>query len=145
MTYREKVAIEQPLRISAAYAGGVQGCPEDIMTGDDCPYSPTSWGCPRSISCRDCWDREIPETEKINVIENSIATTCLLCGADVEVDFPSRPVICDECKTLWKTLLNSVHGDYTVTCELPPVSVPLVEKINGLLEKGGKKQCSSQD
>lgn len=57
MTYREKLAIEHPDEVSEDYVGGCAGCPYDhgyLEQPSDCP----------KISCKECWDREIPEEPK---------------------------------------------------------------------------------
>ena len=59
MTFREKLAKEHPEYVND---GGVGGC-------NRCPFTygyenkPSTKFC-REHSCRECWDREIPEPEK---------------------------------------------------------------------------------
>lgn len=57
MTYREKLAMEQPECIDANLKGGCKGCPTTYgyaSEEDTCSYVQLS-------SCTECWDREIPE------------------------------------------------------------------------------------
>lgn len=57
MTCREKLKLEHPEYIDSAYGGGCFGCPEDYgYHTHACDYEPTD--------CKDCWNREIPGTEK---------------------------------------------------------------------------------
>lgn len=60
MTYKEKLAQEQPSMIDEECVGGVNGCPHTygyenyrLCTSND------------DIKCAECWNREIPGTEKI--------------------------------------------------------------------------------
>lgn len=56
MTCREKLKIEHPILVNDKYTGGCNGCPHHYG------YLPKCKGC--TISCYECWDQEIPETEK---------------------------------------------------------------------------------
>lgn len=61
MTCREKLEKEHPEDINEDYMGGCLKCPHNYG------YLPeiSIFECER-IDCRDCWNREIPETEKLN-------------------------------------------------------------------------------
>lgn len=58
MTCREKLKIEHPECISEQFMGGCRCCPHYYG------YLPEPYGGCRKTSCYDCWDREIPGTEK---------------------------------------------------------------------------------
>lgn len=55
MTCREKLAAEHPECIDRDRLGGCYGCPHHYGYFTECPYDCTE------ITCRQCWDREIPE------------------------------------------------------------------------------------
>lgn len=58
MTCREKLTIEHPESVGKDHEGGCRACPSTygyLENPDDC--------C--KLRCRDCWDREIPETPHI--------------------------------------------------------------------------------
>lgn len=62
MTFREKLKMEHPEDVGAAFVGGCNGCPhmygyveKDENVCDDRPIH---------VRCEECWDREIPGTEK---------------------------------------------------------------------------------
>lgn len=63
MTCREKLAMEHPEDIGESYIGGCNGCPCDYgyldKFNNDCPM----W-C-SDEKCKNCWDREIPDTPPI--------------------------------------------------------------------------------
>lgn len=57
MTCREKLAIEHPDEVHDSYEGGCRGCPNYygyLEKPVECRFG-------GSISCTECWDREIPE------------------------------------------------------------------------------------
>lgn len=65
MTCRERLAIEHPDRISDDHWGGCLGCPSEFG------YLPDPKECPKEHmvddfdkTCRECWDREIPEKKE---------------------------------------------------------------------------------
>lgn len=58
MTFRKKLAKEHPRQIKPTCGGGCEFCPSDYgyepeRSQEDCD----------NISCKECWDREIPEDE----------------------------------------------------------------------------------
>lgn len=66
MTYKEKIAIERPDKISEQWWGGVDGCPGNYFReGDGAPIcgGPTCLGC-GSDECTKCWNTEMPEEKK---------------------------------------------------------------------------------
>lgn len=65
MTFKEKLAKEHPSKVIDTAVGGCLGCPHDY---DYEKYSDNEEFCasrePVEEHCRECWNREIPETEK---------------------------------------------------------------------------------
>ena len=63
MTFREKIAKEYPEKIDPDCWGGVEGCPYtyNYETMDGCPCRGNR-GSICETFCRECWNREIPET-----------------------------------------------------------------------------------
>ena len=59
MTFREKLKEEHPEYVSSIYTGGAYSCPfkHYYERKDDRPCKNDL--C--AISCRECWDREMPE------------------------------------------------------------------------------------
>ena len=57
MTCRNKLKLEHPKAVVRMFRGGCKGCPSDYGYLGDPPRSDGK--C--IISCRACWDREIPE------------------------------------------------------------------------------------
>lgn len=57
MTFKEKLAIEHPDKLDPRCGGGCLGCPSDYGY---CGGSPCNEAY---VSCTECWNREIPETE----------------------------------------------------------------------------------
>lgn len=57
MTFREKLALERPERISECYIGGCYGCPSDYgyEANKPCGLCHVS-----EDACSTCWDREMP-------------------------------------------------------------------------------------
>lgn len=62
MKCREKLMMEHPDNLSPLWGGGCYGCPVDYDYLTRPSYCP---GEPNTVLCTKCWDREIPETEKI--------------------------------------------------------------------------------
>lgn len=61
MTFREKLALEYPEKIDKSAYGGCIGCPYQYGYEPDIANN-----CSRASGCCiDCWDREMPETDKI--------------------------------------------------------------------------------
>lgn len=62
MTFREKIELDDPYRLSDHSWGGVTGCPDryDPECMDKCRLK----GGPSEISCNSCWNREIPEEKE---------------------------------------------------------------------------------
>lgn len=59
MTCFEKLKLEHPNNVSARFAGGARGCPSDYGY---MPNPPTKDAlC--TLSCDECWNREINDTE----------------------------------------------------------------------------------
>lgn len=59
MTCREKLAEEHPECVDYRFCGGCNGCPHDYHYLPE----PSSEEC-MHMDCTDCWNREIPGTEK---------------------------------------------------------------------------------
>lgn len=60
MTFRERLAKEFPEYIGNSYFCGCFGCP--VMHGYEAEAPD---GCEdKTISCHECWNREMPETEE---------------------------------------------------------------------------------
>lgn len=61
MTFREKLKIEHPEKVTPRAIGGCYECPHSYgyESYDDRPCNKD-----RGFSCIDCWDREIPEEPK---------------------------------------------------------------------------------
>lgn len=62
MTCRDKLTIEHPSMVDDKWPGGCKACPHTYGYLDapkNCAY----------ISCRDCWDREIPETKPSDALK----------------------------------------------------------------------------
>ena len=62
MTFREKLEMEHPEDISDGFFGGYRRCPfnYDYESEEQSPCRVVGVDC----CCSDCWDREIPGTEK---------------------------------------------------------------------------------
>lgn len=60
MTWKEKMQIDAPHDVNDKYSGGVYGCPKD-RAHYGCPHI----NAPSNELCTKCWNREIPDTEKI--------------------------------------------------------------------------------
>ena len=58
MTYREKLAMEHPECVGDGQPGGCAGCPATYS------YEPEENTCEDRSSCTECWNREIPNTER---------------------------------------------------------------------------------
>lgn len=70
MTYREKLKMEHPDRLSKDYIGGCYSCPSDYgYQSRDCEKN---CGGPTTSLCTKCWDQEIPGTEKPKEIPNAL-------------------------------------------------------------------------
>lgn len=71
MTFKEKVAKEEPDRINKKYVGGVRGCPSDMPFGplsSECLIRQKSCGFTGvGKACRKCWNREMPVASEIRV------------------------------------------------------------------------------
>lgn len=67
MTCREKLKMEHPENVSPDHEAGCFGCPSTYGYMDDDRSL-----CADGDACTECWDREIPGTEKIN--ENETET-----------------------------------------------------------------------
>ena len=65
MTCREKLALEHAAYIGNEYPGGCRNCPSAYGYLDDPDYC----GELDSRGCYECWNREIPETETVENIE----------------------------------------------------------------------------
>ena len=56
LTFREKLKQEHPQKVDERCGGGCYGCPKDYdYINEECPLHKTV------KTCRECWDREIPE------------------------------------------------------------------------------------
>lgn len=67
MTFREKVTKEHPEAIEPNQFGGVIGCPHLYgYESEDRIYCEPNNYLANQVICAKCWDREIPETEKIH-------------------------------------------------------------------------------
>lgn len=78
MTCREKLAKEHPEKINPNVEGGCWGCPSyyGYMSNPVC----------YEISCGECWDREIPGTEKSECKMDVISALINLCNT-VSLDY----------------------------------------------------------
>ena len=56
MTFREKLQAEYPAYVDPRYVAGCKDCPHYYG------YEPNNPNC-KDMSCRECWNREIPGTE----------------------------------------------------------------------------------
>lgn len=71
MTYREKLRIEHPDFIDPDFRGGCKGCPDHYRYENTHVCLRYSNGA--SMTCEDCWDREIVSTaDKISEQANSM-------------------------------------------------------------------------
>lgn len=119
MTYREKLKLEYPEKINRSYIGGCKGCPKDYGYEDEynLPYCSFE-------NCKECWDREIPESDALNCSETlncsdlisrqaaidalmaAIDDVGILDGADIKVVFDNLPsaqpeiIYCKDCNNL---------------------------------------------
>ena len=67
MTCREKLKIEHPCEEGEEWIGGCCGCPRDYdYLGKPSYCDPGG----NDEMCRQCWDREIPETESLPTADN---------------------------------------------------------------------------
>ena len=67
MTCREKLKMEHPNWVIDRCMGGCLGCPHDYGYLDK-NYNICD-GRPAFIKCKECWDREIPDTEAVETEE----------------------------------------------------------------------------
>lgn len=65
MTFRERLQEEHPYRINNAFTGGCQGCPSNYGYEEK---QDVETHCEK-MSCSDCWDREMPETNGLSANE----------------------------------------------------------------------------
>lgn len=67
MTYKEKLTLEHPNKIDEKCVGGVAGCPSmyGYEASRQCTYH-------NDDKCAECWNREIPGTEKILSLNEKI-------------------------------------------------------------------------
>ena len=63
VTFREKLAIEHPDSLGLNYAGGCCGCPGDYGYPEKRLCNGFRDGAQDCV-CSDCWDQEMPETER---------------------------------------------------------------------------------
>lgn len=87
MTCREKLMKEHPDYISDSYMGGCRDCPSSYGYLHD----PDRYCYPTETTCRDCWDREIPENKEEtnmnpnegapNMIHAYVPRATIECGA----------------------------------------------------------------
>lgn len=111
MTFKEKLQKEHPEFVSAKYFGGCACCPHTYgyESEDNKPCGT------RKISCRECWNREIPEPKKHFIYSES--TEKVAVGDIIEVHISSKlilsgkRVISAEYPNL---VLEDVLGDQTI-------------------------------
>lgn len=82
MTFKEKLKMEHPEKVSSGYLGGCRGCPWH------CGYEAKSCRiCIRSGAsediCTRCWNREIPGTERDDIIDIVIQIENILHNTDL--------------------------------------------------------------
>lgn len=71
MTCREKLQKNYPDMVDENYIGGCSGCPSHYEYMDDPNYCDHGHDVIHDgVSCRKCWDREIPETDKPRTNDN---------------------------------------------------------------------------
>ena len=59
MTCREKLKLEDPIKVSHVYVGGAYGCPHSYN------YAEKPEHCTLGVrDCTKCWDREVEEKEE---------------------------------------------------------------------------------
>ena len=95
MTCRDKLIMEQLDKISSDCYGGIEGCPNQYGY-----LKIPSWcRCGEEI-CRECWDREIPGTEKNSWGEQK---TCRYCNTASFTDepFEVRSISGNTCKAIF--------------------------------------------
>ena len=61
MTFKEKLKMEYPECVSGKWICGCRGCPND--------YGYEEYHSCKGIDCNECWDREIPGTERMEKME----------------------------------------------------------------------------
>ena len=71
MTYRQKLAQEHPESVGEEHAGGCRGCPHNY--GYDRRRPAEDW-C-GTCTCKECWDREMPEEDAQDVDEKALENT----------------------------------------------------------------------
>lgn len=115
MTYREKLKIEHPDMITMESDGGCKGCPEHY--GYCSPMSPEE--C-EHISCQECWDREIPGTNKPTITNGKLFDF-------VEVTDDWMVVYHRETKVMYAVSVGS-HNRGRFTVLVNPDGTPLLYK-----------------
>ena len=92
MTCREKLKLEHPENIGPDFDGGCSNCPHTYG------YLPLNTRICESMSCYDCWDREIPGTEtdiSNNKKENEIMNPTKMTKAELieEIEIAHNHII----------------------------------------------------
>ena len=68
MTFREKLAQEQPHCIGGIYIGGCHGCPHEYgYEQADSDNMPCKGAGHHEAECRACWDREMPSLKHLDI------------------------------------------------------------------------------
>ena len=122
MTCREKATKEHPELVSDEYGGGVRGCPDDKEYGYlESPRYCNDNRCILDVLCKECWDRDIPET------------TNLIIG-DEKVEHPDTDIPkTEEKKIVYAHIFNpeqNVNGEECVN-----VSRDEITSLNELINK----------
>lgn len=74
MTCREKLKMEHPDRVDEIWTGGCQCCPHYYGYLDTPEYCDGAKPlCGSDMTCRACWDREIPEIESVDKTYDSVS------------------------------------------------------------------------
>lgn len=106
MTFREKLAKEYPDYVDEEYWGGCRYCPSDYgyeTLEDKLRYCED---CSTERNCRECWGREIPETEE-NKTSSKIADDI----ADVFHGLLDRSIEQEKAYHIVRDLINRGYFD----------------------------------
>lgn len=107
MTCREKLKLDRPNKVNSCFYGGCSHCPHTYG------YLPRPAECnTECFTCTECWDREIPGTEK--VIEKAVSN----------IDIHALIDRCMEKKDSYVSIYFATDGSVSVSV------YPLEEKNN---------------
>lgn len=140
MTFREKLALEHSEYVSESFTGGCRHCPVDYgyehVLPDDCT----------EMSCRECWDREIPTEQPTNKCltraEILEAAAKIVSGHRVD-DYGSPEDNFATIALLWDTYIaaNCLKNDNLTITAQDVAAMLILLKIGRLGSGAGSADC----